>query len=143
MRHVVYLRVLILEDYAPLRRVLAVTLQRAGCQVMLARSAGEALQVLGRHACDTLLVDMDMADGESWGVLRALDSARHPIPVVVLLSPEHGAWPELESCGVRAILLKPVGKEALLNGIRMTWRDTGRQAVGTTPFLLPHIVYSK
>ena len=143
MRPVVCLRILILEDYAPLRRVLAVTLQRAGCQVTLARSACEALRVLEQHAYDTLLVDMDMANGESWKVLRALDTVRHPIPIVVLLSPEHGAWHELESCGVRAILLKPVGKEALLSGIRMTWRETGRPALGTTPFLLPHTMYIK
>ena len=119
------------------------TLQRAGCQVTLARSACEALQVLEQHAYDTLLVDMDMANGESWRVLRALDPGRHPIPIVVLLSPENGAWHELESCGVRAILLKPVSKEALLSGIRMPWRDTGKQAVGTTPFLLSHSMYIK
>ena len=135
------LRVLILEDYAPLRRGLAVTLQRAGCQVTLAWSAGEALRVLEQHAYETLLVDMDMANGESWRVLRALDTARHPISIVVLLSPEYGEWHELESCGVRAILLKPVGKEALLSGIRMTWQDTGGQSSGTTPFLLPHVLY--
>src|SRR5262245_58388969 len=57
-------RILILEDYAPLCRVLAVTLQRAGCEVALARSAFEALQVLEQHTYDTLLVDMDMANGE-------------------------------------------------------------------------------
>lgn len=119
------LRILILEDYAPLRRVLAVTLQRAGCQVALARSACEALQVLEQHAYDTLLVDMDMVNGDSWRVLRALDTAHHPIPIVVLLSPGDGEPQELEAFGVRAILPKPVGKEALLRGIRVPLLDPG------------------
>src|SRR5215470_17647793 len=119
------LRVLILEDYAPLCRVLAVTLQRAGCEVALVRSAYEALQVLEQHAYDTLLVDMDMANGDSWRVLRALDTAHHPIPIVVLLSPGNGEPQELEAFGVRAILPKPVGKAALLRGIRAPLRDMG------------------
>jgi len=103
-------------------------LQRAGCQVTLARSACEALQVLEQHACDILLVDLDMASGDSWKVLRALDSARHPISIVVLLSPGNAAPRELETFGVRAILPKPVGKEALLRGIRVPVRDTGEKS---------------
>src|SRR5262249_53776299 len=79
------LRILILEDYAPLCRVLAATLQRAGCEVVLVRSACETLRVLEQHAYDTLLVDMDMANGESWRALRALDSVPHAMPIVVLL----------------------------------------------------------
>src|SRR5437899_921992 len=39
--------------------------------------------------------------------------------------------------GVRAILLKPVDKKALLRGIRMTLRDTGREVIGSHPFS-PH-----
>ena len=119
------LRILILEDYAPLCRVLVVTLQRAGCEVALVRSAHEALQVLEQHAYDTLLVDMDMANGESWRALRALDSVHHPMLIVVLLSPGNAERQELEALGVDAILLKPVGKEALLRGIRMNVRGTG------------------
>ena len=119
------LRILILEDYAPLCRVLAATLQRAGCEVVLVRSACETLRVLEQHAYDTLLVDMDMANGESWRALRALDSVPHAMPIVVLLSPGNAERQELEALGVDAILLKPVGKEALLRGIRMNVRGTG------------------
>src|SRR5438445_1429454 len=36
--------------------------------------------------------------------------------------------------GVRAILLKPVDKKALLRGIRMTLRDAGREVIGYHPF---------
>jgi DNA-binding response OmpR family regulator len=122
------LRVLILEDYAPLYRVLAVTLQRAGWEVALVHSACEALQILEQQAYDTLLVDMDMANGESWRALRALDLAHHSMPIVALLSPGNAERQELEALGVDAILCKPVGKEALLRGIRMTLRNTGRKS---------------
>jgi len=122
------LRILILADYAPLCRIITVTLQRAGCQVALARSACEALRVLEQQAYDTLLVDMDMANGESWRVLRALDTAPHPISIVVLLSPGNGERQELEALGVHTVLPKPVGQEALLRGVRLTLQDTGRKS---------------
>jgi DNA-binding response OmpR family regulator len=109
-----------------LRRVLAVTLQRAGCQVALAHSAYEALLVLRQHTCDALVLDMDSASGESWRVLHALNVAHFPPPVVALLSLNSGEQTELEAFGVHVILRKPVGRDALLKGVTVALRSTGK-----------------
>jgi DNA-binding response OmpR family regulator len=118
--------ILVLEGYPPLRRVLAVTLQRAGCQVKLARSAGEVRQALDQYAWDALLVDMDNVSGESWNVLRGLYTVPHSIPIVALRSPGNDKRTGLETLGVHIILLKPVGRDALLRGITLALKATGK-----------------
>jgi DNA-binding NarL/FixJ family response regulator len=94
--------------------------------VALAQSAYEALWVLHEHACVLLLIDMEIASGESWRVLQALATTHQSIPIVALLCPESEDQKELEAFGVRVILPKPVGREALLSGIRLALRDSGK-----------------
>jgi CheY-like chemotaxis protein len=120
-------RICILEDYPPLSRVLAVTLQRVGCQVTPAQPACEVLQAVDTCAYDALLVDMDRATEESWRALQRLSNPSHPLPIVVLLSPGHGEWPELDAYGVHVVLLKPVSRDALLRGIMLAIQETGRE----------------
>jgi CheY-like chemotaxis protein len=113
------LRICILEDYPPLSRVLAVTLQRIGCHVTLSQSACAVLQGVEQCAYDVLLVDMDRAHAERWRVLRHLATAPYAPPIVILLSPGHGEGQDLDAYGVHAVLLKPVSREALLHGLML------------------------
>jgi two-component system KDP operon response regulator KdpE len=117
-------RILILEDYPPLRRVQAVTLQRAGWSVVSAMSAQETIRAIERNGFDVLLLDMDIATGESWTVLQALHASCDSYPVVALLDPDNRRQPELVALGAKVILYKPVGRETLLMGIDMALQDT-------------------
>jgi DNA-binding response OmpR family regulator len=116
-------RILILEDYQPLRRVQTVTLQRAGWDVVSAISAQETLRAIERNDFDVLLLDMDIATGESWTVLQVLYASFDSHPVVALLDPGNRRQPELVALGARVILYKPAGREALLRGINMALQD--------------------
>ena len=116
-------RILILEDYSPLRRVQTVTLQRAGWDVVSAISAQETLRAIERDNFDVLLLDMDIATGESWTVLQVLYASFDRHPVVALLDPGNRQQLELVALGARVILHKPVGRESLLRGIDMALQD--------------------
>jgi DNA-binding NtrC family response regulator len=109
--------ILVLEDYAPLRRVQAATLQRAGWRVVQAKSAREALQQLRRQHFDVVLLDMDVATGESWRVLQSLQTAHQRVPVVALLSSGSQRTAELQATSSCVVLAKPVGRQALLAGV--------------------------
>jgi DNA-binding response OmpR family regulator len=109
--------ILVLEDYAPLRRIQTVTLQRAGWRVVQAQSAREALQQLQRQHFDVVLLDMDVATGESWRVLRRLQAEQQQVPVVALLSPGTQRALELQAGSPCVVLAKPVGRQALLAGL--------------------------
>jgi CheY-like chemotaxis protein len=101
-------------------------LQRIGCRVTLTRSACEALQVLHRYNCDALLVDMDMVNGESWRVLRTLDTMHASIPVVALCSTGREERKALAVYGVHTILPKPVSRDGLLKGITGALESSGK-----------------
>jgi two-component system KDP operon response regulator KdpE len=116
-------RILILEDYPPLRRVQAATLRRAGWDVVSATSAQESLRAIGHNGFDVLLVDMDIVTGESWRVLQALHASRNHYPIVALLSSAKWRQQELNALGARVILRKPVGRETLLSGVKMALQD--------------------
>jgi DNA-binding response OmpR family regulator len=119
-------RILILEYYPPLRRVQAVTLQRAGWDVVSAMSAHEALRAIEQDSFDVFLLDVDIATGESWAVLQALRASCDSHPVVALLDPDTDNWrqQELVALGAKVILHKPVGRESLLRGIDLALQDT-------------------
>jgi CheY-like chemotaxis protein len=111
------LRILILEDYPPLRRVLAVLLQQAGYRVALARTTGEALRMLGQHAYDLLVMDMDVSNADFRGVMQEVQAASSRLPVVALLSPQSHWARNVTALGVQIVLYKPIRRQALLKGI--------------------------
>ena len=112
-------QVLIFADYPPLRRVLAAILRRAGCQVVLALSAHEALYALEQRGYDVLLLDMDATPSESQRILQGLLTVRAPVPIVVLQSPVSRQPQGIEHFEVDILLPKPVSREALLTGIEL------------------------
>ena len=111
------LKILVLEDYPPLCRVLAVLLQQAGYHVGLARTAGEALQILEQHVYDLLVMDMDVSNADVRCLIQALQAASNRLPVVALLSPQSHWARNVTALGVQIVLYKPISRQALLTGI--------------------------
>lgn len=109
--------ILILEDYLPLRRVLAALLQQAGYQVALARSAREALQMLRQQAYDLLVMDLDSSNMDVRRMVEVLQTVPHHLPVVALLSPQSHWVDNSKALDVQTVLYKPIGRQALLTGI--------------------------
>ncbi len=124
--------VLVVEDDASLRAVLAATLKAAGHRVVTAASASEGRRWLAHYAPDLVLLDLGLPDGDGLdliGHVRERDST----PVLVLSARD------TEAVKVRALDLgaddyvtKPFGVDELLARVRAALRH-GVQARGSAP----------
>src|SRR5262245_31316537 len=79
-----YQRVLVAEDEAPLRLVIARNLTSRGVEVREAATAGETLQAVSTELPDLLLLDINLPDRTGWDVLRALKQRNVQVPTIVL-----------------------------------------------------------
>ena len=77
-------RILIVDDEANLRRVLAALLRGDGHAVTEAGGAGEAIAAIAAAPFDLVITDQKMADGTGLDVLAACHDADPALPVVLL-----------------------------------------------------------
>ena len=123
-------RILVVEDEAPLRRIMVLNLVRRSHTLIEAESvaaAQEALVAFGGQF-DLILLDLNLPDRAGWDVLRLLaqmpdlaqnvdgrGSRQLPVIVVTAVRP---ARSRLEEFHPAAVLLKPFPIEALLRLIQ-------------------------
>ncbi|HEV7500997.1 MAG TPA: response regulator, partial [Vicinamibacteria bacterium] len=67
-------RVLVVEDEADARHLLAAVLQKRGARVFMASSGTEALEVLPRERPDVLLSDIALQDMDGYELIRKVRS---------------------------------------------------------------------
>jgi DNA-binding NtrC family response regulator len=77
-------RILVVDDEASMRRVLAVLLREGGHEVVEAGGAREAIAVLESSPLDLVLTDQKLLDGSGLDVLAACVEADPALPVVLL-----------------------------------------------------------
>jgi DNA-binding response OmpR family regulator len=106
-------RVLIVEDEATLRRVVARNLTGRGLQVREADSAEAALGALAQERPDLLLLDINLPDRTGWDVLRELRRRDTDVPTIVI-SAVRANPSRLAEFHPLAYLPKPFPLEALL-----------------------------
>lgn len=135
-------RVVVADDSALMRRLLADALAGAGCEVAgLAADGDEALRLCRRERPHVLTLDIAMPGLNGLGVLRALRDAGRGWPLVVVVSAFSPAF------GVRAVdalaegafelVAKPTAGEELtpfltelVRKVRLAVRAAGRRALG-------------
>jgi CheY-like chemotaxis protein len=102
-------RVLIAEDDASIRRLLATTLRRRRMEVEAAEDGQAALQALERACWDVLITDLMMPRVSGWDVLRWLGEHpdRRPSSVIVVSATDRDLLRELDPTVVNAIIFKP------------------------------------
>ena len=108
-----YRRILIVEDEAMLRRVIARNLRGRGYEVREAELAGEAISLAAQEAPDLMLLDINLPDRTGWDVLRALRLRNLAIPTIVV-SAVRVSQNRLDEFHPLAYLPKPFPLEALL-----------------------------
>src|SRR5205814_1433493 len=108
-----YERVLVVEDEAPLRRIIARNLASRGVQVREASTAGEALQASSSELPDLLLLDINLPDRTGWDVLREFKQRNVQVPTIVV-SAVRVSQSRLDEFQPMAYLPKPFPIEALL-----------------------------
>jgi DNA-binding response OmpR family regulator len=106
-------RVLLVEDEATLRTIIARNLVARGHRVVEAESARQALARLNEDEPDLLLLDINLPDRSGWDVLREMRRQGKNIPVVIVSAVRVSAA-RLEEFRPLAFLPKPFPLEALL-----------------------------
>jgi DNA-binding response OmpR family regulator len=106
-------RVLLVEDEAALRRVIARNLTGRGLDVSEAATVAEALEALSAALPDLILLDINLPDRSGWDVLRDLQRRRIKVPTIVV-SAVRVSQSRLDEFQPMAYLPKPFPIDALL-----------------------------
>jgi DNA-binding response OmpR family regulator len=109
-------RVLLVEDEAVLRKVIARNLTSRGIEVDEASTGSEAVQAVASHTPDLLLLDINLPDQTGWDVLRELKRRGKDVPTIVVSS-VRVSKNRLDEFQPLAYLPKPFPIEALLRRV--------------------------
>ena len=117
------LRVLVIDDEPPIRKLLRVGLSAHGYQTIEAFSGKMALELLGREPPDLIVLDLGLPDMQGHELLRTLRARNDRVPIVVLSSrdDEAGKVQALDS-GADDYVTKPFGMDELLARMRAALR---------------------
>jgi CheY-like chemotaxis protein len=114
--------VLVVDDDADNREMLAAVLEQSGAQVTLADSAAEALTAYQRQRPHLVISDIGLPDEDGFGLLRRLRALPSPdgvlVPAIALTgygSPADRA--EAGNVGFQAHLTKPVELDVMLRTV--------------------------
>ncbi len=108
-----YHSILIVEDEAALRQVIAKNLRARGHEVAEAETAEQALAHLAVSPPDLMLLDINLPDRSGWDILRTLKNGQREVPTVIV-SAVHVTSARLAEFRPLAYLAKPFPLEALL-----------------------------
>src|SRR5881296_2003366 len=123
--------VLVVDDYGPVRAVVAAMLEHCGATVTAVGSAAEAFEALKRERPDVLLSDLAMpGKGGYWLIqqVRALPPERGGVTpaaaLTALTGPEHCA--SVLRAGFQLHVEKPVGLDALISAVALLANGSAR-----------------
>ena len=117
------LRVLVIDDEPPIRKLLRVGLTAHGYQTIEASSGKMALELLGREPPDLILLDLGLPDMQGHELLRTMRARNDRVPIVVLSSRDDEAGKvQALDFGADDYVTKPFGMDELLARIRAALR---------------------
>lgn len=119
-------RLLVVEDEAPVRRMLRDVFQSFGYDVVVAASGAEALKLFADGGYDAVVTDLLMPGMNGWEVVARLRHAVPDVPVIMLT----GSVPDIDFERVRRERITLVQKPATLSRLRAVLREVlaGRDA---------------
>jgi DNA-binding NarL/FixJ family response regulator len=125
-------RVLIVDDDAPLRRVLSRFFRTLSLEVWEAKSVAESLPLLDGEP-DLVITDVRLPDGSGQRVVE-IASKKRPSPVIVAMSGLASAREAfaLAQSGARIYLTKPFAERELVEGIADVCQEARRAAMSMT-----------
>ncbi len=119
------LQILVVDDQAAVRQVLAAQLQSAGHQVLEAEGAEQALQLFGTMRPDLVLLDVEMPGRDGYWVASQMRAAEAGgwTPIIFISSRDHDQdlWLGIESGG-DDYLVRPVSATVLQAKLRAMQR---------------------
>lgn len=120
-------RILIIDDEAPIRRLLRVALEAEGHFVIEAASAREGIAAAARENPGLVVLDLGLPDAEGLSVLREI-RGWSAVPVLILsVRADEGGKVEALDAGAQDYVVKPFGMKEFLARIRGLLRDRGQE----------------
>jgi two-component system KDP operon response regulator KdpE len=116
------LRVLIVDDEPPIRKLLRTGLTTQGYQILEAPNGKAALGLLGQKP-DLIILDLGLPDMQGLDLLRMIRTQNEGVPIVVLSSRgDETAKVQALDLGADDYVTKPFGMDELLARIRAALR---------------------
>src|SRR5499427_6823219 len=117
------LRVLVIDDEPPIRKLLHVGLSAQGYQTVEASSGKMALELLGEQPPNLIILDLGLPDMQGHDLLRTMRARNESIPIIVLSSrgDEAGKVQALDF-GADDYVTKPFGMDELVARMRAALR---------------------
>jgi DNA-binding NarL/FixJ family response regulator len=115
------IRILIADDHAMVRRGLAQILEKSGDMEIVAEYANgiDALNWLGNHDCDVVLLDIAMPGMSGIDLLKQLQEMKSKLPVLIITAyPEDQYAVRLIKAGAVGYLNKECAPEEVVNAVR-------------------------
>ena len=107
--------VLVVDDEAPVRKVLRKMLESAGYSVLDAANGREALQRVRQRAVDVMITDLAMPEKAGVDTIRELRSFSPAVRVIAISGASQGRFLKTAAlAGAQATLTKPVAPDELL-----------------------------
>jgi DNA-binding response OmpR family regulator len=121
------LKILVVDDEAPLRDMLSRSFEREGHTVLAVGDAGAALDRAGTEELDIILLDVALGAGPDGNeVCRELRARRNVVPVIMLTARDSEADAVLGlEAGADDYVTKPFGLAELRSRIRAVLRRAG------------------
>lgn len=121
-------KILVVDDEQPIRKLLRTGLAAEGHVVIEARNGREAVEILGTETVDLVLLDLGLPDMQGHDLLARWRSGTLDLPVIVLSSrtDETGIVRALE-LGADDYVTKPFGMKELAARIRLALRHRLQQ----------------
>ena len=122
--------ILIVEDEAPIRNLISVTLEAHDYRYILAPNAGTAIMEASSHNPDIILLDLGLPDLDGVEVIRKVRSwSNMPIIVISARSDDTDKIEALDA-GADDYLTKPFSVDELLARLRVTMRRLNQSQNG-------------
>jgi len=116
------LKVLVVDDEPPIRKLLRMGLSTQGYDILDAPSGKAALELIGEKP-DLVILDLGLPDIEGLELLRKIRERNEAVPIVVLSSRgEEAAKVQALDLGADDYVTKPFGMDELLARIRAALR---------------------
>lgn len=123
------LRILVIDDEAPIRRFLRVALEAEGLGVIEAATAREGIAATARETPALVVLDLGLPDADGLSVLRAIRGwSQVPVLILSVRADEAGKVAALDA-GAQDYVVKPFGIKEFLARVRSLLRDRSTDLV--------------